>query len=63
MNDDWCSEHGGWGSRTKPCKVCGAISPPNDLAEIPDGLSYDESVSFLAMEMELSISRKLKAGR
>lgn len=50
MNDEYCREHGGWGSTSKPCKVCGHTRR-DVLPEMPKGLTFDQALEWGAKEI------------
>lgn len=59
MKDDYCHDHGGWGSSVKPCTVCGTLRPPNTFPHIPEGLTFTQVLEWGASQMNTQIKNEL----
>jgi len=57
---DYCHEHGGWGSDTIPCRVCGSFSPPNTMPTMPDGLTWNQAFTWGAEQITKQLTKRLK---
>lgn len=58
LMDDYCSDHGGWGSWEKPCKICGRVRTDEQIPEIPKGLSFDEALAWGAEQINKKIMKQ-----
>ena len=55
--EDYCHDHGGWGSEYIPCRKCGVIRGKNTMPEMPSGLTLDEAFAWGAEQINGRLKR------